>query len=498
MRFSVVAVSMFAGAAMAATSTDYVTEEVTITSCAATVTNCPARSTQVSTTIYPKPATTDASGSSVTPGSKPSSGAPGPSSVPGAPADACASQCNASYNSCRSAPDANRATCASSYSSCLGYSPFDNNGSLVAPTACSSSSPGPSSVPGGSAPSSSAPGPSGVPGAPADACASQCNASYNSCRSAPDANRATCASSYASCLGYSPFNSSGSLVAPTACSSPGASSTASTVAPTATSSVPANVCASQCNASYDSCRGAPDANQSTCASDYSACLGYSPFGGNGPFVTPTACSSPGASSTASTVAPTATSSVPANVCASQCNASYNSCRSAPDANRATCASDYASCLGYSPFDNNGSLVTPTACSGPVASSTAAPTNPAGAASSAPVNTITPIYATPSASSSALGVASSPAGSVSVIAITTCIPTVIYSTVTVGGVQTSTAGAPGSPGSPAKPSSTGYITVPHNVSSPTTSTPAVFTGAATNVQVGGAAVAAVFGFAAFFL
>jgi hypothetical protein len=37
MRFSVVAVSLFAGAAMAATSTDYVTEEVTITSCAATV-----------------------------------------------------------------------------------------------------------------------------------------------------------------------------------------------------------------------------------------------------------------------------------------------------------------------------------------------------------------------------------------------------------------------------------------------------------------------------
>lgn len=51
MRFAVVA-ALFAGAVMA-DSTTYVTDVITITSCAASVTNCPARSTVVSTTSYP-------------------------------------------------------------------------------------------------------------------------------------------------------------------------------------------------------------------------------------------------------------------------------------------------------------------------------------------------------------------------------------------------------------------------------------------------------------
>jgi hypothetical protein len=51
MRFAVVA-ALFAGAVLA-DSTTFVTDVVTITSCAATVTNCPARSTVTSTTSYP-------------------------------------------------------------------------------------------------------------------------------------------------------------------------------------------------------------------------------------------------------------------------------------------------------------------------------------------------------------------------------------------------------------------------------------------------------------
>jgi hypothetical protein len=51
MRLAVVA-ALFAGAVMAE-STTYVTDVVTITSCASTVTNCPARSTVTSTTSYP-------------------------------------------------------------------------------------------------------------------------------------------------------------------------------------------------------------------------------------------------------------------------------------------------------------------------------------------------------------------------------------------------------------------------------------------------------------
>jgi hypothetical protein len=51
MRFAVIA-ALYAGA-VAAWSTTYVTDVITITSCAATVTNCPARSTVTSTTSYP-------------------------------------------------------------------------------------------------------------------------------------------------------------------------------------------------------------------------------------------------------------------------------------------------------------------------------------------------------------------------------------------------------------------------------------------------------------
>jgi hypothetical protein len=52
MRFAAAAV-VLAGAAMAAESTVYSTAYYTVTSCAATVTNCPAHSTIVSTVSYP-------------------------------------------------------------------------------------------------------------------------------------------------------------------------------------------------------------------------------------------------------------------------------------------------------------------------------------------------------------------------------------------------------------------------------------------------------------
>ncbi|THV43946.1 hypothetical protein BGAL_0800g00010 [Botrytis galanthina] len=206
-----------------------------------------------------------------------------------------------------------------------------------------------------------------------DACSDACNTEYNTCRSAPGANRSTCASNYASCLGYSPYGSNGSLVTPTACSS----SVASTTASSATTSATTDACVSQCNASYNTCRSAPGANQSTCASNYASCLGYSPYDNNGSLVTPTACSS----SVASTTASSATTSATADACVSKCSASYNSCRTRPNANQATCASEYSTCLGYFPYDSNGSLVTPTACSSVASSTTAAATTTTQAASS---------------------------------------------------------------------------------------------------------------------
>lgn len=52
MQFSIATLAVLATAVMAE-STKYITEEVTITSCAPTVTDCPARSTVVSKTTYP-------------------------------------------------------------------------------------------------------------------------------------------------------------------------------------------------------------------------------------------------------------------------------------------------------------------------------------------------------------------------------------------------------------------------------------------------------------
>ncbi|KAL1861416.1 hypothetical protein Daus18300_008947 [Diaporthe australafricana] len=111
--------------------------------------------------------------------------------------DACSDACSNAYNTCRSQPDANRASCAANYAGCLGYNPFDGSGSLVTPTACVITA-------------------TPAPPSPTSACVTTCNTAYDTCRSKPDANRASCAADYAGCLGYNPFES-GSLVAPTAC-----------------------------------------------------------------------------------------------------------------------------------------------------------------------------------------------------------------------------------------------------------------------------------------
>ncbi|KAK1623687.1 hypothetical protein BDP81DRAFT_331291 [Colletotrichum phormii] len=230
------------------------------------------------------------------------------------------------------------------------------------------------------------PAPTGV--APSPDCPATCAAAYDKCRSAPDANRASCAAEYAGCLGYSPYGPDGSLVTPTACSGTAAVPTGTAVPTIVTGTAPPTApsgpeCAAACADDYNKCRSAPDANRASCAAEYAGCLGYSPFGADDSLATPTACSG-----TATAVAPTATAVPPiatgvvppatptGAACVAGCNDSYNKCRSAPDANRASCAAEYAGCLGYSPFGPDGSLVTPTACSasatGAVPTATAKP------------------------------------------------------------------------------------------------------------------------------
>ncbi|KAK0388803.1 hypothetical protein NLU13_5046 [Sarocladium strictum] len=313
----------------------------------------------------------------------------------------CLSFCNSALDACNAAAtvmgNPNHPLCASWYSQCLGYNPFA--GTYVTPTACAAASAAP-------------PVPTST-GAP-DACASACIATFNSC----SASQGQCGYEFSRCLGESPFYS-GAYVAPAACSSyketaavtgaatvttvvtgyttycPGPTSivhnnktiivsTATTLTVTdcpctiTTNAPPApqpTDCLSKCNAAHVACQNAPGANMATCAAQYAGCLGYNPWG-SGSYVAPTACAAP---TSAAPVNPTQAPAPPApqpTDCLSKCNAAHVACQNAPGANMATCAAQYAGCLGYNPW-GSGSYVAPTACAAPT--TTGPVTVPTGAA-----------------------------------------------------------------------------------------------------------------------
>ncbi|KAM0224282.1 hypothetical protein ACHAQD_002673 [Fusarium lateritium] len=149
------------------------------------------------------------------------------------------------------------------------------------------------------------------------------------------------------------------LVKPTATQSAAASGTAV-----------ADACAQKCIDAHDKCNTAPDANHATCAAEFAGCLNYNPYDGkDGTLMSPTACS---ASSSASASASATATGAP-DACAEKCTKAHDDCNVAPDANHATCAAEYAECLGYNPYDGN--FVVPTACSAAttLASATSKPT-----------------------------------------------------------------------------------------------------------------------------
>ncbi|KAF5540143.1 cell wall glycoprotein [Fusarium mexicanum] len=168
----------------------------------------------------------------------------------------------------------------------------------------------------------------------------------------------------------------------------------SPIYPTATDSIPArpsstDACLAKCNAAHDKCSTAPDANHATCAAEYAECIGYNPYGGAS-YVEPTACSH--------SSKPTATETAKAGDCLEKCNKAHDACNVAPDANHATCAAEWAECLGYNPYDGpGGSLVEPTACAAhtTMASATGKHTGmetskPTGTEASKPAKTSEPV------------------------------------------------------------------------------------------------------------
>ncbi|KJZ75467.1 hypothetical protein HIM_05163 [Hirsutella minnesotensis 3608] len=177
----------------------------------------------------------------------------------------------------------------------------------------------------------------------ADACIEECNRARYACLSQPDAHHPTCASNYATCIGYNPYGGEG-FVEPTACSK----------APEPTvyrRAEDVDECAKKCSVEYNVCRGKPNAHRPTCASDYASCLGFNPFTLDGSLGEVKAC-----------VKGSERRDVARDACATKCYDEYNSCRGKPDAHRPTCASELARCVGYNPFTSDGSLGQMTACS----------------------------------------------------------------------------------------------------------------------------------------
>ncbi|PPJ56578.1 hypothetical protein CBER1_01842 [Cercospora berteroae] len=88
----------------------------------------------------------------------------------------------------------------------------------------------------------------------------------------------------------------------------------------------------------------------------------------------------------------------------RCDNLFDQCRGAPDANRAFCASQYAECLGYNPFTENGSSATSSQATGTqgngygAATTTHAKPSTSKAKSSAPVYGTVPVYGTAPVSS----------------------------------------------------------------------------------------------------
>ncbi|KAK0383980.1 hypothetical protein NLU13_8069 [Sarocladium strictum] len=84
--------------------------------------------------------------------------------------------------------------------------------------------------------------------------------------------------------------------------------------------------------------------------------------------------------TTNAVQPTGNPAPPApqpNTCVAKCTASHSACQTAAGANMATCAAEFAACLGYNPW-GSGSYVAPTACSTTAAAPTATHVVVAGA------------------------------------------------------------------------------------------------------------------------
>ncbi|KAM3444679.1 hypothetical protein NHJ13734_001181 [Beauveria thailandica] len=183
-----------------------------------------------------------------------------------------------------------------------------------------------------------------------DECAKKCSNALFECKAKPEANQASCVSEYNSCLGFQAIGGGKADYYPSACSKGD-----NPPAPTGTGH-PQDECAKKCSNALFECKAKPDANQSSCVSEYNSCLGFQAIGDGKADYYPTACSKG-----SNPPAPTGTGH-PQDECAKKCSDALFDCKSKPDANQSFCVSNYNSCLGFQAIGDGKADYYPAACS----------------------------------------------------------------------------------------------------------------------------------------
>ncbi|EJP67632.1 putative cell wall glycoprotein [Beauveria bassiana ARSEF 2860] len=168
-----------------------------------------------------------------------------------------------------------------------------------------------------------------------DECAKKCSNALFECKAKPDANQSSCVSEYNSCLGFQAIGGGKADYYPSACSKGD-----NPPAPTGTGHNQ-DECAKKCSDALFECKAKPDANQSSCVSEYNSCLGFQAIGGGKADYYPSACSKEGTNPPAPTVPATPRMT---------------------DANQSTCVSNYNSCLGFQAIGGGKADYYPAACS----------------------------------------------------------------------------------------------------------------------------------------
>ncbi|KAF4464050.1 hypothetical protein FALBO_9113 [Fusarium albosuccineum] len=286
--------------------------------------------------------------------------------TPAPTGDACAQDCATKHDACNSAPDANHASCAADYASCLGYNPYEND-VFVEPTACSHG------------PTPPAPTMTDTP----EVCCVQCTTVYKSCCDAAGDVIDHCKAEYTVCLGYNPFDIV-PYVEPTVCKhNEPKPPKPDGPKPDVPKGTPAECCV-QCTTVYKECCTTAGGETEECKVEYTTCLGYNPSDVS-PWVEPSACKHDGPgpnppkgdkpptgkvgppkagdSDSTSTSTTTKTSTITKTgtdeECCVKCTTTYKACCDAAGDVIEHCKTAYTTCLGYNPFE--GPWVEPTVC-----------------------------------------------------------------------------------------------------------------------------------------